>query len=99
MLAVIGRRTAVLRHMAQDGGAQQQQHQRQKQKQHQQPQQQPGKKPLARLLDVVVNHSGVVTVLLVAYGVLGFALLPAMDRRIKFDENALLAGSARPTLR
>jgi hypothetical protein len=38
-------------------------------------------------------------VLLVVGGVLGLCLVPLLERRIEFDENALLAGSARPTIR
>lgn len=45
--------------------------------------------PLARLLQLV----------LVLAGLLGLCLLPLLERRIEFDENALLAGSARPTIR
>lgn len=37
--------------------------------------------------------------LLVLAGLLGLCLLPLLERRIEFDENALLAGSARPTIR
>lgn len=59
----------------------------------------PGKKPLARLLEVAIRYSHVLSALLVLVGVLGFAALPAVKRGTHFDENALLAGSARPTLR
>jgi hypothetical protein len=59
----------------------------------------PGKRPLARLLELVVRHSDALALLLVAYGLVGFALLPAMQRKVGFDENALLPGSAQPTLR
>jgi hypothetical protein len=58
-----------------------------------------GRKPLARLLELVVAKSLVITQLLHLVGVLGFLILPALQKHVRFDENALLAGSAHPTIR
>jgi hypothetical protein len=59
----------------------------------------PKRKPLDRLLDVLVERAGALSLLLVVAGIAGFAALPLLERNISFDENALLAGSARPTIR
>ena len=63
------------------------------------PASQPHKKPLARLLDIIITYSYVLSAILALVGVLGFCALPAVKRNTHFDENALLAGSTRPTLR
>jgi hypothetical protein len=54
---------------------------------------------LSWLLDAAVQRARAGQALLCLLGVLGLALLPLLERRIEFDENALLAGSARPTIR
>jgi hypothetical protein len=51
------------------------------------------------LLDAVVSQAWLLSRLLVAVGLLGLLALPLLERSISFDENALLAGSARPTIR
>jgi hypothetical protein len=51
------------------------------------------------LLDAVVSHAQLLSWLLCAVGLLGLLALPLLERAISFDENALLAGSARPTIR
>lgn len=51
------------------------------------------------LLDTVVSHASLLSWLLAAVGLLGLLALPLLERSISFDENALLAGSARPTVR
>jgi hypothetical protein len=56
-------------------------------------------KSLSVVLDAVVQHAQQLQLLLTAVGVLGLCLVPLLERKIDFDENALLAGSARPTLR
>ncbi|KAI8463809.1 MAG: hypothetical protein J3K34DRAFT_494099 [Monoraphidium minutum] len=57
------------------------------------------KKPIERLLDAIVGQATLLSVLLLVAGLAGFAALPLLERKISFDENALLAGSARPTIR
>ena len=57
------------------------------------------RKPLLALINAVVARAGAISVLLLLAGALGFAALPLGQRRVSFDENALLAGSARPTIR
>ena len=57
------------------------------------------KKPMLALIDAVVARAGALSALLLLAGVLGFAALPLGQRQVSFDENALLAGSARPTIR
>ncbi len=57
------------------------------------------KKPLARLLDAVAARANAVTYVLLFVGIAWFAVLPTLQRRVGFDENALLAGSAHPTVR
>lgn len=57
------------------------------------------RKPLERLLDAVLSRAHVLAPLLLVAGLLAFAALPLGERAIHFDENALLAGSARPTIR
>jgi hypothetical protein len=57
------------------------------------------RRPLERLLDALVARTSALSALLLIAGVAGFAALPLMERKIGFDENALLAGSARPTIR
>lgn len=59
----------------------------------------PRKKPIERLLDAFVARAARLSLLLLLGGLAGFAALPLLERRISFDENALLAGSARPTIR
>lgn len=59
----------------------------------------PKRKPLERLLDAVLARARALAPLLLVAGLLGFAALPLAERGIHFDENALLAGSARPTIR
>jgi hypothetical protein len=54
---------------------------------------------LSVVLDAVVQHAHQLQLLLTAVGLLGLCLVPLLERKIDFDENALLAGSARPTLR
>jgi hypothetical protein len=46
-----------------------------------------------------VSHARPLSWLLYAVGLLGLLALPLLERSISFDENALLAGSARPTVR
>lgn len=58
-----------------------------------------GPRSLSVVLDAVVQHAQQLQLLLVTVGVLGLCLVPLLERKIDFDENALLAGSARPTLR
>ncbi|KAF6257683.1 hypothetical protein COO60DRAFT_1701734 [Scenedesmus sp. NREL 46B-D3] len=50
-------------------------------------------------LPVAVSHVRLLSWLLCAVGLLGLLALPLLERSISFDENALLAGSARPTIR
>jgi hypothetical protein len=50
------------------------------------------------LLDAVVSHARPLSWLLYAVGLLSLLALPLLERSISFDENALLAGSARPTV-
>jgi hypothetical protein len=57
------------------------------------------KKPLLRLLDLVVTHGNGVFWLLATLGILGFVAVPLLERKNHFDENALLAGSHNPTFR
>jgi hypothetical protein len=57
------------------------------------------KKPIEKLLDLIVGHATLLSYVLLAAGVVGFGALPLLERNISFDENALLAGSARPTIR
>ena len=59
----------------------------------------PNSKPLAKLLDLLVQWAGTIFVVLVALGVCGYVAIPLLERNNHFDENALLAGSARPTIR
>ena len=56
-------------------------------------------RPLERLLGLLLARADALSLLLLAAGLLGFAALPLLQRRISFDENALLAGSSRPTIR
>jgi hypothetical protein len=56
-------------------------------------------RPLERLTGRLLDRANALSLLLLAAGVLGFAALPLLQRRISFDENALLAGSSRPTIR
>lgn len=58
-----------------------------------------GPRSLSVVLDAVVHHAQQLQLLLTLVGLLGLCLVPLLDRKIDFDENALLAGSARPTLR
>lgn len=57
------------------------------------------KKPLERLLDALVTHAFPLSLVLIVVGYCGFVALPLMERKISFDENALLAGSAHTTIR
>ena len=59
----------------------------------------PAKKPLVRLLEAVVAKADAISYVLLVAGVLGCFALPALERSNNFDENALLAGSAHPTIR
>lgn len=54
---------------------------------------------LSSVLDGLVAQARLVQALLLAAGLLGLFLVPLLERKIEFDENALLAGSARPTIR
>jgi hypothetical protein len=58
-----------------------------------------GKKPLARLLELVVAKSNAITRVLLFVGIAGFLVLPLLQKKVSFDENALLAGSTHPTIR
>ena len=57
------------------------------------------KKPLLRLLDAVVAHASALSWLLLALGTLGMLAVPLAGRKIFFDENSLLVGSARAYIR
>jgi hypothetical protein len=57
------------------------------------------KKPLLKLLDLVVTNGTPVFWLLATLGILGFLGVPLLERKNHFDENALLAGSHNPTFR
>eukprot|EP00775_Hariotina_reticulata_P006404 gene6404-6635_t len=59
----------------------------------------PGRKYLAGLLGALVNDAQRVSKLLIAVGLVGLLAVPVLERAINFDENALLAGSASPTIR
>lgn len=57
------------------------------------------RKSLSYLLNGIAAWSNTVIAVLVAVGLLGLLGVPLLERRINFDENALLAGSASPTIR
>ena len=57
------------------------------------------KKPLLRLMDAAVAHASVLSWLLLALGTLGMLAVPLAGRKIFFDENSLLVGSARAYIR
>lgn len=57
------------------------------------------KKPLIKLLDLIVAHANALSIIFMLVGLLGLLALPAFERRIKFDEKALMAGGAHSTLR
>lgn len=59
----------------------------------------PAPRSLSKVLEAVVQHARLLQLVLTAVGVIGLCLVPLLERRIDFDENALLAGSARPTIR
>jgi len=59
----------------------------------------PGRKSLSGLLTVLVENAQRVSRLLIAVGLVGLLAVPLLERSINFDENALLAGSAKPTIR
>ncbi|KAF8067126.1 Gpaa1 [Scenedesmus sp. PABB004] len=58
-----------------------------------------GGRSLTAALEAVARRAAPLSALLVAIGLAGLLALPLLARPITFDENALLAGSARPTLR
>ncbi len=57
------------------------------------------KKPLLRLLDAAVVRASALSWLLLALGMLGMLAVPLAGRKIFFDENSLLVGSARARIR
>ena len=57
------------------------------------------KKPLLRLMDAAAAHAGALSWVLLTLGVLGMLLVPLAGRKIFFDENSLLVGSARAYVR
>ncbi len=57
------------------------------------------KKPLLRLLDAAVSRASALSWLLLALGTLGMLAVPLAGRKIFFDENSLLVGSARARIR
>eukprot|EP00878_Enallax_costatus_P015128 GHUV01015840.1.p1 GENE.GHUV01015840.1~~GHUV01015840.1.p1 ORF type:complete len:232 (+),score=58.57 GHUV01015840.1:1366-2061(+) len=57
------------------------------------------RKSLSILLDAVIARSSLVSAVLIVVGTLGLVAVPLLERSISFDENALLAGSANPTIR
>lgn len=70
------------------------------QQQHQHPSRRTsGPRSLSHLLTGLAQHARVLQLMLLAVGLLGLCLVPLLERKIDFDENALLAGSARPTIR
>ena len=57
-----------------------------------------GKDVLGKLLYLAVVHARPIVFLLVAAGYMALGLLPLAERQSFFDENALLVGSASPTV-
>jgi hypothetical protein len=57
------------------------------------------KKPLLRLLDAAAAHASGLSWVLLALGTLGMLAVPLAGRKIFFDENSLLVGSARAYIR
>ena len=57
------------------------------------------KKPLLRLMDAAVAHASALSWVLLTLGTLGMLVVPLAGRKIFFDENSLLVGSARAYVR
>ena len=56
----------------------------------------PGPKPVARLLDAITARAQPICLSLLFISVAALLALPALQRKIKFDEKSLLVGGARP---